>query len=50
MDIKSSGSQPSDKGPTEYFTDAVRVDPLFHAGDPTRSAGQDPSRRFAPVT
>jgi hypothetical protein len=29
MDIKRSGSQPSGKGPAEYFTGTVRVDPLF---------------------
>jgi hypothetical protein len=28
MEIKRSGSQPSRKGPAEYFTGAVRVDPL----------------------
>ncbi len=28
MEIKKSGSQPSGKGPEEYFTGAVRVDPL----------------------
>jgi hypothetical protein len=27
MDIKRSGSQPSGKGPAEYFTGAVRIDP-----------------------
>ena len=39
MDIKRSGSQPSGKGPAEYFTGAVRVDPLFQAPDPARVAG-----------
>lgn len=29
MDIKRCGSQPSGKGPEEYFTGAVRVDPYF---------------------
>jgi hypothetical protein len=28
MEIKRSGSQPSGKGPAEYFTGAVRIDPL----------------------
>ena len=37
--IKRSGSQPSRKGPAEYFTGAVRVDPLFQAGDPPRVSG-----------
>ena len=34
MEIKRSGSQPSGKGPTAYFTGAVRVDLLFEAPDP----------------
>ncbi|MFL6366091.1 MAG: cupin domain-containing protein [Nitrososphaeraceae archaeon] len=37
MDIKRSGSQPSTKGSTEYFTGAVRIDPLFQANDPARA-------------
>ena len=36
MDIKRSGSQPSGKGPAEYFTGTVRIDPLFQAPDPAR--------------
>ena len=36
MEIKRSGSQPSAKGPAEYFTGAVRVDPLIHADAPAR--------------
>ena len=28
MEIKRSGSQPSGKGPAEYFTGTVRIDPL----------------------
>lgn len=39
MDIKRSGSQPSSKGPTEYFTGTVRIDPLFDAPDPARVFG-----------
>ena len=39
MEIKRSGSQPSNKGPAEYFTGAVRVDPLFQASDPARVTG-----------
>jgi quercetin dioxygenase-like cupin family protein len=39
MDIKRSGSQPSGKGPAEYFTSTVRIDPLFEAPDPARVAG-----------
>ena len=39
MDIKRSGSQPSRKGPAEYFTGTVRIDPLFQAADPARAVG-----------
>ncbi len=39
MDIKRSGSQPSGKGPAEYFTGTVRVDPLFGPPDPARVVG-----------
>jgi quercetin dioxygenase-like cupin family protein len=39
MDITRSGSQPSRKGPADYFTGAVRIDPLFEAADPARAAG-----------
>ena len=39
MDIKRSGSQPSSKGPDEYFTGAVRIDPLFQANHPARALG-----------
>ena len=37
MEIKRSGSQPSGKGPVEYFTGAVRIDPLFQPSDPARA-------------
>jgi quercetin dioxygenase-like cupin family protein len=37
MDIKRCGSQPSGKGPAEYFTGNVRIDPLFEAPDPARA-------------
>ena len=39
MDIKRSGSQPSGKGPADWFTGAVRIDPLFAATAPARAAG-----------
>jgi quercetin dioxygenase-like cupin family protein len=39
MDIKRSGSQPSGKGPAEYFTGIVRIDPLFQAPEPARVRG-----------
>ena len=38
MDIKRAGSQPSGKGPAEYFTGTVRIDPLFQAPTPARVA------------
>jgi quercetin dioxygenase-like cupin family protein len=39
MDIKRSGSQPSSRGPAEYFTGTVRIDPLFEAVEPARVRG-----------
>ncbi|MBB3301077.1 quercetin dioxygenase-like cupin family protein [Rhizobium sp. BK591] len=39
MDIKRSGSQPSAKGPADWFTGNVRVDPLFAVTSPARAAG-----------
>jgi quercetin dioxygenase-like cupin family protein len=39
MDIKRNGSQPSGKGPADYFTGTVRIDPLFQAPDPARARG-----------
>jgi hypothetical protein len=39
MEIKRSGSQSSGKGPAEYFTGSVRIDPLFEASDPSRTSG-----------
>jgi quercetin dioxygenase-like cupin family protein len=33
MEIKRNGSEPSRKGPAEYFTGSVRIDPLFEAHD-----------------
>ena len=38
MEIKRSGSQPSTKGPSDYFTGSVRIDPLFTAPSPARTA------------
>ena len=34
MEIKRNGSQPSGKGPAEYFTGTVRIDPLFQLPGP----------------
>ena len=39
MEIKRSGSQPSGKGPADYFTGSVRIDPLFQPPEPTRGRG-----------
>jgi quercetin dioxygenase-like cupin family protein len=39
MDIKPAGSQPSAKGPADWFTGNVRIDPLFQAPHPARVAG-----------
>ena len=39
MDIKRAGTQASAKGPEDWFTGTVRIDPLFQANDPARAAG-----------
>lgn len=39
MQITRSGSRPSQPGPTDWFTGAVRIDPLFQAPEPARVAG-----------
>ena len=39
MNIKRAGSQPSGKGPADWFTGTVRIDPLFQPNDPARAAG-----------
>jgi len=39
MEIKKNGSQPSNKGPADWFTGTVRIDPLFQANAPARAAG-----------
>jgi quercetin dioxygenase-like cupin family protein len=39
MDIHRCGSRPSAKGPAEWFTGAVRIDPLIGAPPPARVAG-----------
>ena len=36
MNIQRNGSQPSTKGPADYFTGTVRIDPLVQAPEPTR--------------
>ncbi len=37
MEIIRIGSQPSGKGPAEWFTGMVRIDPLFQPNDPARA-------------
>ena len=39
MEIKRNDSQPSGKGPVDWFTGMVRIDPLFQAQEPARAAG-----------
>lgn len=39
MDIKRSGSQPSGKGPADYFTGTVRLDAPFKGTGAARVAG-----------
>jgi len=40
MEIKRNGTQPSIKGPAEWFSGTVRIDPLFlEAEDPARATG-----------
>ena len=39
MQIKRAGTQPSGRGPSDWFTGTVRVDPLFEAPEPARVRG-----------
>ena len=39
MEIKRNGSQPSNKGPADWFTGTVRIDSPFKGSDPARVAG-----------
>jgi hypothetical protein len=34
MEIEQSGSPPSAKGPADWFTGTVRIDPLFQVPEP----------------
>ena len=38
MELKRNGSEPSARGPAEYFTGTVRIDPLFKAPQPARTS------------
>jgi quercetin dioxygenase-like cupin family protein len=39
MEITRAGSRPSGKGPEDWFTGTVRLDPLFSAKEPARAGG-----------
>jgi quercetin dioxygenase-like cupin family protein len=39
MDITKNGKLPSGKGPAEWFTGTVRIDPLFAPNEPARAGG-----------
>jgi quercetin dioxygenase-like cupin family protein len=39
MEITHAGSKPSGKGPADWFTGTVRIDPLFTAPAPARVCG-----------
>src|SRR5215217_1945303 len=39
MNITRAGSQPSGKGPADWFTGTVRLDPLIQTREPSRVAG-----------
>ena len=51
MEIKRIGSQISNKGPEEWFTGSVRIDPLIQTNEPARVQGSsvtfEPSARTA---
>ena len=39
MELKRNGSQPAARGPADWFTGTVRIDPLFNAPAPARASG-----------
>jgi quercetin dioxygenase-like cupin family protein len=51
MEIYKAGTRPSAKGPADWFTGTVRIDPLYPAAEPARAAGNnvtfDPGARTA---
>ncbi len=51
MEINRNGSQPSGKGPSDWFTGVVRIDPLFQPNESRRAAAAavtfEPSARTA---
>ena len=50
MEIKRNGAQPSGKGPAEYFTGTVRIDPLFEAPELSTASLRPAPVRGANVT
>jgi quercetin dioxygenase-like cupin family protein len=48
MEITKTGSKPSAKGPEDWFTGSVRIDPLFDANESRRAAAA--SVTFEPVS
>ncbi len=50
MEIKRSGSQPSNKGPADWFTGNVRIDPLFEAPELSPASLRPARVRGASVT
>jgi quercetin dioxygenase-like cupin family protein len=38
MDIRRNGTRASQKGPQDWFTGTVRIDPLFQAPEPARTS------------
>jgi len=47
MEIKRIDSQPTRKGPAEWFTGSVRIQPMFESPEPARTRGA--SVTFEPV-
>jgi len=39
IDVRRVGAKPSQKGPADWFTGSVRIDPLIEAKAPSRLAG-----------
>jgi hypothetical protein len=39
MDLKRCGTPASSKGPAQWFTGGVRIDPLYQAEEPARTSG-----------
>ena len=44
MEITRIGSRPSSKGPEDWFTGSVRIDPLFQPNDARRAAAATVSK------